>query len=894
MNIGWDFALAFFFVAVLFIPLVKAEQTIKTVEYPIEYVQSPLADTNYLQTIDLVSPDGISFVRSIEIFVRGDFKANTDITGKIRFPSGALLDCNPIIWETQKAVDNYEASFVCDNIIPSNFEGGSTEFGFRLSKSADNVNGRLKVVYDTKSQGKLDLLGTDYIRGDDATVFLQLLNENDTSINDASCEFDAYFPNKSVFHQDTIMNHLSGSDGLYYYDLTIPNFTGVYMLSSVCFTPSGTFTDDFINFNKVQNNSGVEIVDDKVQLIIPNNSEGSFTNDTFDTSASGNIDVRGITNNGTFIWIVDNGDVSVYKYLLNGTALGEDFDYSTSGSGSPYGITQNETFFWITDDSDNEVYKFFMNGTYTGESFDTDADGLSEPRGITQNDTFFWIVDNGNTEVKIYYMNGTYTGNFFDIFGAGIDSAQGIDTDNEFIWITDNADNEVYKFYMNGTYTGNSFDTSVSGNDNPFGITTNNEFFWIVDDDDELVYTYFRGISVSISGFIDSININLTDNQWNTFSADFDLFEGNITFEIRNSTGSVLCNGLGDISVCAGNTSPIVAFANFTLQANFTNSPTLDRWVISSSSSQSVDEIRGGGEFNVLSWVNSDGSVNAGVNLSGIAQAVWSYNGTIVNNILDQISTNVWNFVNRTLTFFDFITPTDIWNFENRTLTSNTSIVFIGNTEYNIGDDGTIALRLLEGDQDEQTGITGATCNVDILYPNKTLFLDDSNMTEYGEGVYYQDFTVPSPNGVYIYHTNCAEQGSTFKALNTFHVGLVDGISIVNVTNTTVISQIVNVTNQSVNVNDVTVNLTNTSIISQTINVTNVSVNTQLLNITNITTIVNITNATINATDIANAVWNYNGTINSNIINQFVTEIECVINKVLGGEEGWGVNLVSC
>lgn len=58
-----------------------------------------------------------------------------------------------------------------------------------------------------------------------------------------------------------------------------------------------------------------------------------------------------------------------------------------------------------------------------------------------------------------------------------------------------------------------------------------------------------------------------------------------------------------------------------------------------------------------------------------------------------------------------------------------------------------------------------------------------------------------------------------------------------------------------------------------------------------------IVNATVNvsADDIATAVWNYNGTISGNILNQFSNKISCVITNLLNLDVGnWGVDIMTC
>lgn len=80
---------------------------------------------------------------------------------------------------------------------------------------------------------------TEYSTGDNATFFLQLL-EDEQPVNDGYCFLSAYYPDKTSLLTDVAMTHLSGSDGLYYYDTTLPSQTGVYMLSATCFYPKST------------------------------------------------------------------------------------------------------------------------------------------------------------------------------------------------------------------------------------------------------------------------------------------------------------------------------------------------------------------------------------------------------------------------------------------------------------------------------------------------------------------------------------------------------------------------------------------------------------------------------------------------------------------------------
>lgn len=80
----------------------------------------------------------------------------------------------------------------------------------------------------------MNFFGTEYSPNQTATIWLQLL-QNYQPINNATCFLTVYYPNKTVFlPNNTIMQYLGNSDGLYYYDLNTPFPNGVYMLSAKC------------------------------------------------------------------------------------------------------------------------------------------------------------------------------------------------------------------------------------------------------------------------------------------------------------------------------------------------------------------------------------------------------------------------------------------------------------------------------------------------------------------------------------------------------------------------------------------------------------------------------------------------------------------------------------
>ncbi len=250
--------------------------------------------------------------------------------------------------------------------------------------------------------------------------------------------------------------------------------------------------------------------------------EGTYTNESFNISGSGNTAATGITQDGTYFWIADWSDNEVYKYYMNGTYTNESFDTSVSGDTYPIGVTQNGTYFWIVASSNDKVEKYYMNGTYTNESFNTVGTSQGNYM-ITNNGTYFWIVNGDDIKVYKYYMNGTYTNESFDVSGSGIEYPTGITQDGTYFWIIDDTKTEVDKYYMNGTYTNESFDISGSGNMNPFGIVQDGTYFWIVSDSSDLVYKYYmEGSCIYECTLFDSCYPDITGGLKNCTAVDED------------------------------------------------------------------------------------------------------------------------------------------------------------------------------------------------------------------------------------------------------------------------------------------------------------------------------------------------------------------------------------
>jgi len=374
----------FIFMLMTIFPLMTAEQTVKTVEFPIGYVFQTSPDTNYVTEISVSSPDNIAEILSLEILLNGDFQASTGIKAKAKV-GGSLQDCSPATWTTPSMnAPSYDVAFDCTNLVKQyNWKGGTEEFGFRTDKAAQNIYGTLKMTYYNNPKGSVSVMGTEYVPGDIATIFLQLKDNQNLPENDGACYIDVYSPlfnsTHSIYLSDAPMIYLNGSDGIYYYDISSLNSdTGVYILSASCsYTHSGGFVypPSELVYSPTRN---VEIGTYSGSSILLNDyADGLYThcdsgggsikicqaNYTFDTTIHfGNLSQQNITNIDFYYMgeasVSAFGNFSVWSYTENKWVnLPNKLTFSGHSTSEPHGISD-----FVSNSFPGNLSRFISNG----------------------------------------------------------------------------------------------------------------------------------------------------------------------------------------------------------------------------------------------------------------------------------------------------------------------------------------------------------------------------------------------------------------------------------------------------------------------------------------------------------------------------------------------------
>lgn len=288
---------------------------------------------------------------------------------------------------------------------------------------------KINSVGKLTNQSAMQVFGTEYTYGDDARVFLQLL-EGNTPIVNATCFSTVYTPSGAVFADHTLMSLQPGSNGLYYADYTAPNISGVYMVEAECnyystteshYVVSSSFSKGFITSGSI----AFLNASDNQRLVVSENpqSQSIFAvfSAPFDETSGAFADETGIYNkDGSYF-----GSPNLTASAFSGTGV--------QFNGSSYAVFPigNELYFNSTEDL-GFCFTFNGNGTVTnnipiadwyagGEGFQVAGaagNGLRfttgrSASGAKNHDTIYSFTS-GNPRLVCFFQNTTETTSYVD------------------------------------------------------------------------------------------------------------------------------------------------------------------------------------------------------------------------------------------------------------------------------------------------------------------------------------------------------------------------------------------------------------------------------------------------------------------------------------------------
>ncbi len=280
---------------------------------------------------------------------------------------------------------------------------------------------------------------------------------------------------------------------------------------------------------------------------------------------AGNRAPRGIYSDGETIWVTDYEDDKLYAYrmadtnfgLLRNRRPGRDFNtLNAAGNNDPRGMTSNGTTVWVVDGTDDKIYAYkhppnplletltlsekeiigFLPRRFTYEvglgwrvatasivyepqdpaatvtissNGQTVADGdsttdghqVSISRGRNHFDLLVTAPDGITTRTYVVNINRGSPGQAgwnADQDMDGLIDAENLDpggiwTNGTTIWVADDDENKIYAYSMSDKYwdPDKDFETlEAAGNEDPKGIWSNDTTMWVADSADKKLYAY--------------------------------------------------------------------------------------------------------------------------------------------------------------------------------------------------------------------------------------------------------------------------------------------------------------------------------------------------------------------------------------------------------------------
>lgn len=849
-----------FLIAGMCIALVRAEQQ-PTQQYnkiflsPF-YVENLVAGNTYNFTANINPPDKVSSI------VTAIISFNAQINGQSQ--NFTLLvnnqSCVPSSYYIATAFSttgNVQFSFDCSNRINVS---GRYNITLKSAVNTGSISGWMDLTYQNNPKGTLDLFGTEYFVGQQGKLWLQLLDANRSYITSGVCYLDVYTPTNTQYVEGAVMTNML-HDGIYYYDFNpIPETEGVYPAIAKCYYSVGTT----YHFGTT------------IQMI----------NGTLDGGS------------------LDNTQVLDGSYMLT--------------TESPAGV--NPRRYWA------EIN--FSNG---GRICNTSELLLS---GILIDWTGRWNSNVGADDITISiynYSSSTWINLSNKIIGAGT----GVKTVSNSLLTT----NLTKAGLVNSTGSNlrlRFLDTNVTDT-----ASTGMDYDYLSVGCIELLSPVYEEVKGSSEMHISNpsswtLNITSTVNETNIANTVWNTTNRNLTYYPDNTNYSLISATIWNYSGTVSN-NILSQFANsiwsiFNSTYNFISLITESVWTRANRNLTYYEDVTNytkiNSELPYYVWNYSDKQLTQFnfdvVNESQVAEYVWGY---INRSLTQDVAYEVWNYAGRNLTYeyINNISAQEIWEYVNRSLTSNDDIaqaVWVYNnrtlTYYELSnlsasDIWNYANRNLTQD------VSGEVW----AYANKTLtyYPDVTNYTLINDGVWnnpVRNLTYYPDNTINYTAISDAVWTNLNRSLTEFNFDVVNESEISDAVwsniNRTLTeypelneTQIANAVWNSVSRNLTYYEVNNLSAENvwnyASRNLTYEQVNNlSAQEIWEYTTreltyypAINFTLENVTTDDIAEAVWNYNGTIHQNILSQFSEKVLCVIQNLLNqNNEDWGVDISVC
>jgi len=635
-------------------------------------------DTDYSYNLTVDTPDGISEVQNAMI----TFQVWHNPTIRYYLWVNGQECNNPSFLVHTSYANAGEGTifFDCTNVITRE---GVYEITLRPDDDLGTITGWIDLTYMNDPNGEFEFFGTEYRPGEKARIFLQLRDNQGLPENQGACSIDVYYPervNSTADHYiiNAPMLHLEGSNGLYYYDITtLPNETGVYMMTAGC---SAELSSTFVYYTDGMDSNfpaRTEVIGTYASSPIGLNAYVDYIYTSCTSTGGATKKCQAIYDFDTSVHALNTSNVTNLLLFYMGEASINallEFEAYNFTSGTWYHLPNNLTFSGHATGGSPTGLNDFVSNHIPDEGF-INASGIIRIRVTASSGTGFNQYDNWlNINLK------TASGIIQELKGSGE-----IHINDWFDHYRQSYVNATWEDF-NGTINYNVLNQTAHETTSQVWNYSGNVSTNIITQFVNAIWNYTGTISSTILDAI-SYDVWTNDNRNLTYTED-----------VTNYT-------LINEGVWSYSDRQLTAF-NFIVNTTDINLTAQDVWEYSSRNLTYTEPVTV--DYAVMSdyvWNNTDRqltdftfTIDTGlINLS--AEDVWTYvqrNLTYYPPSTDKtnyslISVGVWNYTNRELTGFDFeidtglvnLTADDVWGYTDRNLTyyedvTNYSLISLG------------------------------------------------------------------------------------------------------------------------------------------------------------------------------------------------------------------------
>jgi len=208
--------------------------------------------------------------------------------------------------------------------------------------------------------------------------------------------------------------------------------------------------------------------------------DGTRVGGEFDLPVDANV--RGITWDGTYLWVVHYSSNNIYQLKTDGTQV----DVCPTLTGTPQGVTWDGTYLWYADSGVAYIYQLKTDGTKV-KAFGRPG----TPMGLTWDGAYLLNADDYADFIYRLTTDGTNVG----AFDAPTIYTNGLGWDGTYLWHSEQQAGYIYQLKTDGTQV-SSFPSPDS---NPEGLAWDGVYLWHVGDGGDFVYQLGSGSSMDIA-----------------------------------------------------------------------------------------------------------------------------------------------------------------------------------------------------------------------------------------------------------------------------------------------------------------------------------------------------------------------------------------------------------